>query len=82
MDSRDVAMLAYASDATVLRLAARELHREQKPGPAKYALWAADVLDRARRAELTDPAPDERPWCVCETCQAWLFTARWQRLIG
>lgn len=74
------AMVAYAEDATVLRIAAQEMLREGMPATARVYYFWADMLARARRAEDEDPEAVDRPWCLCETCQAWLFAARWERL--
>lgn len=80
MTTAEVAIVAYAEDAAVLRIAADELQRQGLPATARrHREWAA-LVDRARRAEDMDPDPEDRPWCVCERCQAWLFDAHWRRL--
>lgn len=80
MTIADVAMRDYAENATLLRLTADQLAVEGFPALARqHRLWAA-IATRARRAELTDPEPVDRPWCVCESCQSWLFDAHWKRI--
>ena len=43
----------------------------------------AALVDRARRAEITDPAPDHAlEKCLCDGCQAHYFGVRWETLTG
>jgi hypothetical protein len=83
MTATDAAIRAYADDALLLRIAADELRVEGFPMLARQHRQWALVVDRARRAEITDPAPDVAlEKCPCETCQAHYFGVRWETLTG
>ena len=83
MTPADSAIREYAEDATVLRLTADELRVQGFPLLSRqHRQWAA-IVDRARRAEITDPQPDHAlEKCLCDGCQAHYFGVRWETLTG
>ena len=83
MTPADSAIREYAEDATVLRLTADQLREEGYPLLAREHRQLAAIVDRARRAEITDPQPDHAlEKCLCEPCQAHYFGVRWETLTG
>jgi len=83
MTATDSAIRDYAAAAVELRIGADSLRVEGMPLTARqFRQWAL-VVDRARRAEITDPEPDHAlEKCLCESCQAHYFGVRWETLTG
>ena len=83
MTASDAAIRDYADAGLTLRLAADQLRVEGFPLLSRQHRQWALIVDRARRAEITDPEPDHAlEKCLCETCQAHYFGVRWETLTG
>lgn len=80
--AREAAMRQYASDFDRHADAAQTVLLPNDPRKPMSEATAATIARVAWLAEDSKAPSPNPPWCICPTCQAYLFAVRWERQFG